>query len=796
MLWQKERNGIRCELCARRCFIPKGGKGFCLVRVNKDNKLYTLNYGKLIAVNVDPIEKKPLFHFYPGSSALSIASAGCNFRCQFCFDPSTMILTDKGIFDFETLFNKGKAYEIEGGYVSFLNNIKTFTHLAKVSEIEKVYKHYYEGELIVIKPFHLPKIKATPSHEFFVYDKRDKKIKKIPARELTKNHLLIIPKFQTETKENLIIDLKEILSSFKTKYRKKTKINEEKAKEILNLYKGGKTSKEIAKIFNFHPTYVRKLIGKFKKEGISKNLIYEDNRVVERGQLIKYKTEKTFIKRYIPLDENLAILFGYYCAEGHVTKSKGRVTSHCLVFSFGKHEKDKAKKTAELIRKIFSIEPKIVERRSTITVEVWKSSVAILFKVLCGDKSHNKKIPEILLNCKNRKIIHSFSKAYFEGDGYKGIDVLEFSTSSKNLAYGIFLLLLKLGLLPSFYEFPSSKGSVEGRNICFSPYFRVKIFGKDAIANFLNGFSLQMLHKKQSKFAENGNYFFVEIDKIEKEPYSGFVYNLEVKDEDHSYPSNFVFVANCCNASISQALVLEKSEKVPGEEYSPEEVVELAEKNKCKVISYTYTEPTIFYEFAFRVAKLAHRSNIFNSFVTNGYITPEALKKFKYLDAATVDFKASGDPEFYKKFMSVPSVEPIFESLKQMRKQRVHIEITNLIVPQIGDNIELCRKLAEWINYELGPHIPFHILQFHPDYKLLDLPFTPVSTLEKCIEEARSAGLRYVYIGNVPGHADENTYCYNCREPLILREGFFVRKINLVKDRCPKCGFKIDVITE
>ncbi|MCS7105972.1 MAG: radical SAM protein, partial [Candidatus Aenigmarchaeota archaeon] len=120
---------------------------------------------------------------------------------------------------------------------------------------------------------------------------------------------------------------------------------------------------------------------------------------------------------------------------------------------------------------------------------------------------------------------------------------------------------------------------------------------------------------------------------------------------------------------MSQALVLEKSEKVPGEDHSPEDVVELAEKNNCKIISYTYTEPTIFYEFAFRVAKLAHRSNIFNSFVTNGYITPEALKKFKYLDAATVDFKASGDPEFYKKFMSVPSVEPIFESLKQMKKQ-------------------------------------------------------------------------------------------------------------------------------
>jgi pyruvate formate lyase activating enzyme len=309
------------------------------------------------------------------------------------------------------------------------------------------------------------------------------------------------------------------------------------------------------------------------------------------------------------------------------------------------------------------------------------------------------------------------------------------------------------------------------------------------------GFCLVRVNKDNKLYTLNyGKLIAVNVDPIEKKPLFHFYPGssaLSIASAGCNFRCQF-----CCNAPISQALVLEKSEKVPGEEYSPEDIVELAEKNNCKVISYTYTEPTIFYEFAFRVAKLAHRSNIFNTFVTNGYITPEALKKFKYLDAATVDFKASGDPEFYKKFMSVPSVEPIYEALKQMRKQRIHIEITNLIVPQIGDNIELCRKLAEWVNYELGPHVPFHVLQFHPDYKLLDLPFTPVSTLEKCIEEVRKAGLRYVYIGNVPGHPDENTYCYNCREPLILREGFFVRKINLVKDRCPKCGFKIDIVTE
>jgi len=309
------------------------------------------------------------------------------------------------------------------------------------------------------------------------------------------------------------------------------------------------------------------------------------------------------------------------------------------------------------------------------------------------------------------------------------------------------------------------------------------------------GSCLVRLNKDNKLYTLNyGKLVSVNVDPIEKKPLFHF-YPGSTALSIAAAGCNFRCVF-CCNAEISQALTVEQTGKVPGEEYSPEEVIKLAEKNNCKSISYTYTEPTIFFEFAYRTAKLAHRSNIMNTFVTNGYITEEALKKMKYLDAATVDFKASADLEFYKKFMSVPNVSPIFDALKQMKKQRIFIEITNLIVPQVGDNIELCKKLAEWINAELGSEIPFHILQFHPEYKLLELPFTPVATLERCIDVARKAGLRYVYIGNVPGHTSENTYCYNCQEPLIMREGFFVKKNNMIKDRCPNCGLKMNVITE
>jgi pyruvate formate lyase activating enzyme len=315
------------------------------------------------------------------------------------------------------------------------------------------------------------------------------------------------------------------------------------------------------------------------------------------------------------------------------------------------------------------------------------------------------------------------------------------------------------------------------------------------IAKDHRGFCLVRINKDgKLNTLTYGRLYSTNVDPIEKKPLFHFYpgsKTLSISSQGCNFRCQF-----CCNWQISHNVDVTK-EKLEGEDYTPEDIIEMAEKNNCRSISYTYNEPTMFYEFAYKTAKLAHRSNIANTFVTNGYMTEEAVKKIsKYLDAATIDFKASGDLEFYKKFMSVPNVEPIFESLKQMKKQRIFMEITNLVVPQIGDNIEQCRKLAQWISSELNSDIPFHILQFYPSHKLMELPPTPTATLEKCIEESRKTGLRYVYIGNVFNHPDENTYCYNCRELLIKRSGMKVDTVNISKDRCPTCGLRINMITE
>jgi pyruvate formate lyase activating enzyme len=241
--------------------------------------------------------------------------------------------------------------------------------------------------------------------------------------------------------------------------------------------------------------------------------------------------------------------------------------------------------------------------------------------------------------------------------------------------------------------------------------------------------------------------------------------------------------------------MISQDREVAGNAFPPAEIVKTARERNCQGISYTYTEPTIFMEYAYETAKLARQVGFFNTFVTNGYMTSEAVKTVApYLDAATVDFKGGGDPDFYKSFSAVPSVKPIYESLIELKRNGVHIEITNLVVPKIGDSLERIKEMATWIREVLGKETPFHLLRFHPDYKMTTIPATSVETMEQAYMTAKEAGLNYTYLGNVPGHPAESTYCPNCNELVIKRYSFEVTRWNLTKDmRCPVCGQAIPI---
>ncbi|UNQ74010.1 AmmeMemoRadiSam system radical SAM enzyme [Infirmifilum sp. NZ] len=280
------------------------------------------------------------------------------------------------------------------------------------------------------------------------------------------------------------------------------------------------------------------------------------------------------------------------------------------------------------------------------------------------------------------------------------------------------------------------------------------------------------------------------LDPIEKKPLSHF--NPGSAVFSISTPGCNFFCQFCQNWEISQSR-LEKG--LYGMQYTPERVVSEALRLGADGISYTYNEPTIFYEFMLDTAKLAKRSGLFNTMVTNGYMTQEALQELsKYMDAATVDFKGGGNPDFYRKFMGVPDPSPIYDTLLTMKEKGMHVEITNLVVPLVGDNEDDLKKLARWIADNLGVETPFHLLRFYPHYKMIDYPPTDVQKLDQLASIARGEGLKHVYVGNVWGHPLEHTYCPRCGYKVIERRGFFITKWNLTDDnRCPRCGYKLNI---
>lgn len=275
---------------------------------------------------------------------------------------------------------------------------------------------------------------------------------------------------------------------------------------------------------------------------------------------------------------------------------------------------------------------------------------------------------------------------------------------------------------------------------------------------------------------------------------------IEKKPLMHFNPGSCVFsisTAGCnfyCRFCQNWVLSQSRTSRVFGEPYDPEEVVKLAIENGCQGISYTYNEPTIFYEFMYDTAKLAKKEGLFNTMVTNGYMTPEAIKELgPYMDAATVDFKGGGNKEFYRKFMGVLDPEPIFDSILAMKEAGWWIEITNLVVPKYGDKEEDIRRLARWIVEYLGEETPFHLLRFHPDYMLQNLPSTPIKTLERLAKIAMEVGLKHVYIGNVWNHSLEHTYCPKCGELVVKRLGFYIVEWRMDRDfKCPRCGYKLN----
>jgi pyruvate formate lyase activating enzyme len=246
----------------------------------------------------------------------------------------------------------------------------------------------------------------------------------------------------------------------------------------------------------------------------------------------------------------------------------------------------------------------------------------------------------------------------------------------------------------------------------------------------------------------------------------------------------------CQNHEISQ-MPREKG-RIVGRERTPAEIVEVALRSGSKSIAYTYTEPTVYFEFAFETAGLARERGLKNVFVTNGYMTSGMLELIApRLDAANVDLKAFRD-DFYRKQCGA-RLQPVLDSLRLMKTLGIWLEVTTLLIPGLNDGEEELRELAAFI-FSLGADTPWHISRFHPQYRMTEPPPTPAGSIHRAAEIGRSAGLRYVYSGNLPGDTGENTHCARCGRLLIGRCGFSIERLDLKGSACPHCGTPLDGI--
>lgn len=276
---------------------------------------------------------------------------------------------------------------------------------------------------------------------------------------------------------------------------------------------------------------------------------------------------------------------------------------------------------------------------------------------------------------------------------------------------------------------------------------------------------------------------------------------VEKKPLFHFYPGSAAFsIATagcnfhcrfCQNWQISQ--VLRESGSIQGNDLPPPKIVAFSQETGSQSIAYTYTEPTIFFEYAYDTARLAHDAGLHNIFVTNGYMTREALEIIQpFLDAANVDLK-SFDDDFYRKWVGA-KLQPVLDTLKLMKKLDIWIEVTTLAIPTLNDDEDNLRRVASFIAEELGISTPWHVSRFYPAYDLKDLPPTPVETLHTARTIGLEAGLRYVYEGNVPETGGENTFCYNCGSLLLGRHNHILMENKVESGRCYQCGAEIDGI--
>jgi pyruvate formate lyase activating enzyme len=685
-LYRALPNGrIKCTACARLCEIPEGKIGLCGIRGVMNNKLRLFVYGRVIAGHIDPIEKKPVTHYMPGTDIFSISTTGCNWLCH---PKGTKILMADAIQkNIEEIIPGDSlwSYETENGFKivpSVVTHIGTRT--AEIYEVQ--YGSRGEGRFYA-----------------------------------TKEHPVLT---QAGWKE--VGQLKEGDSILKVWYQNTP---EWKAKRIDSIR---------------NTTFTCKMCGSEITGFSAWN--------THRG--------KCYTK-------------GLKWTEQHFASVKKRMLTNNPM-------KDAVivKKVSETSKARFLADPDHPWHQNVERLRGWlhkhpSESQKLLYKIL--DEIGVRYLPEYRIKIEQK---NEGSKSYYIADAAIQESKLDIE-------------------IDGWWHYNSDKVAqsdiIRDKTLELNGWNVLRISGS-YIYNHPEEVKALIVERISPAIRKNKRAWLA-VKSVKPTGRIEQVYSLECIP-NHNYVADGILVHNC---QYCQNYDISQRRKVEGAEMTPEQVAETAAQYGAQGIAYTYNEPSIFIEFARDCGIEAHKRGIFNIFVSNGYDTPESVGMMdQFLDCITVDFKGSGEQKFVRRYIGIPGSDPIFHTLKEIRdRTKIHVEITDLIVPQVGDDLEAAKKLCRFVYDELGPDTPIHFLRFHPDYKMMEFDSTPVETLEKHYAIAKQEGLKYAYLGNVPGHPLEDTYCPECKSVVIGRYGFAIDSWNLDNNNCCKnCGYPIPIIGE
>ncbi len=682
-LYSKLQSGrVQCIACARRCQIGEGQVGLCGIRGVVGGELYLLNYGRIITGHIDPIEKKPVTHYRPGSKIFSIATTGCSWLCH---PAGTKVLLSNGTTKKVEDIQAGDSlwsYQVDNG-MEIHPNVVTHTGIRSAGVLEVRYGNHSHGRL-----------------------------------RLTSEHPVLTPDGWKKASELRVGD-------------------------------------KLLRVWN----------------QITESRIQKQKESIKPGTFVCGKCEESF--------------------QGIVewNRHRGKCYTQGLEFSADRRASYSRRMKNSNPMKDPTIAARAIssskQRFLVDQTDGWHRNVERLHKWLHAHPSKS----QILLYGLLDELGLQYEKEY-------RIEVDSTIPSAKktyiaDAAFEAAKLIIEVDGWWHYNDDQVKASDGVRERVLRSMGWEVLRISGSYVYNHPEEVK-KLIVERLAKPVMTNMRFWVDVKAIKRLKATP-VYGLETIP-DHNYVADGILVHNC---SYCQNQDISQRRKVEGIEMDPSGVVKLALENGCEGIAYTYNEPSIFMEYARDVGKIAHERGIFNIFVSNGFETPESAAVMgEFLDCLTVDFKGSGETGFVRRYIGIPNADPIFQALLEVKnKTKIHTEITDLIVPKLGDDLESARKLSKWVYENLGPDTPIHFLRFHPDYKMMDVPVTPVKTLERHVEIAKKEGLRYVYIGNVPGHPAENTYCPGCGKVLIDRSGYELGTYNLDKNnRCTFCGYQTPIV--